>query len=271
MDKNVVVSLYGDIKQDMARIKDLGKGYFTNFFHDGTMVDLWDKYKLIEVHTVGETLFLFRQNEGFCHLFFCSTNFEQLEKDLEQLPEKFQRQTIVVDLVGRDEDMEHLTKPFINNGFERYSSLVRMSRQITEMEMPQPTIEYAQDKDAERIESLFNDFFDPLSEQLPLKEQIEEWIINRHLLIRRVEGQIVGFVIFDINGITSYIRYWFIHPDFREQKIGSALFRQCFAESNDTKRQIFWVIEDNENARKRQRHYGFREENMFDHILIRYS
>ena len=71
-----------------------------------------------------------------------------------------------------------------------------------------------------------------------------------------------------MNNTTNYLRYWFTHPNYRDKKIGSKLLRHFFKIGEDTKRQIFWVIQSNENAIKRYRHYGFKEENMFDYVLM---
>ncbi|MBA4320402.1 MAG: N-acetyltransferase, partial [Flavobacterium sp.] len=36
----------------------------------------------------------------------------------------------------------------------------------------------------------------------------------------------------------------------------------------NTKRQLFWVIKSNENAIKRYLHYGFKEEKMYNFVMI---
>jgi hypothetical protein len=45
------------------------------------------------------------------------------------------------------------------------------------------------------------------------------------------------------------------------------LLNEFFSNSVGTKRQLFWVIQTNENAIKRYIHYGFNSENLYDYIL----
>ena len=118
------------------------------------------------------------------------------------------------------------------------------------------------------ILALFHQYFDPKAEQIPNELEIKNWIANGSLLIYEVENKIAGFIIFDLNGLTLYLRYWFVHPEYREQKIGSKLFQYFLFKGKNSKRQLFWVITTNENAIKRYKHYGFKQENMFNFVLI---
>jgi GNAT superfamily N-acetyltransferase len=81
--------------------------------------------------------------------------------------------------------------------------------------------------------------------------------------------KIDGLVVFEINGLTSHLRYWFVDPKMRDQKTGSALLRRFFHECRNTKRQILWVNTLNANAIERYAHYGFRAETMTDIIMKR--
>ena len=80
--------------------------------------------------------------------------------------------------------------------------------------------------------------------------------------------KIVGFIIYDLYSTTLYLRYWFVDPLHRNLKIGSKLFREFRNRGKNTSRQLFWVIRSNQNAIKRYLHYGFKEENMYNYVLI---
>lgn len=56
-------------------------------------------------------------------------------------------------------------------------------------------------------------------------------------------------------------------PEYRNQGVGSELFRQFLWEGRETKQQILWVNQANENAIVRYEHYGFKKENMYDYII----
>jgi GNAT superfamily N-acetyltransferase len=81
------------------------------------------------------------------------------------------------------------------------------------------------------------------------------------------DGNLAGFLIFELSSATLYLRYWFTHPDFRGRKVGSRLMRRFFEEGKETRRQILWVMRTNEDAMEKYRHYGFVEEDMFDHVM----
>lgn len=270
MDSNF---LFREISQQVANLRNLGCGCVSNIFFDQTSVDLWVADNQPISHywhpSQARSLFVLRHNEGFYNLYFASTDQAQLSLDLgEFLAAQSLHIPVVVDLVGRDNDMPALLQAFESNNFSQYCSLVRMSRAVSEDEPRRADIIYAQKEQAQDIDELLCQHFDPLCEQLPTLRQIEQWTENKRILLRKIDGKIAGFLIFEINGVTSYLRYWFTHPDYRNQMVGSSLLRQFFAESNATKRQIFWVIESNDNAVVRYRHYGFDQENMFDKVLI---
>lgn len=263
--------LYQQICDRIAILRNLKEGFITNIFFDAVAVDLWGyDNKVVTFYAFDKSLFVVRENEGFHNLYFVSTTHAQLEENLNafMLTNNIQP-PLVVDIVGRDKDIAILKETLVGCGFSQYCSLVRMSRAVEKEEPQQGEITYASKEDSKQIDDLLLQYFDPLCEQLPTLRQIEQWIEQKRILLRKIDGEIDGFLIFEITGVTSYLRYWFTHPDYRNQKVGSSLLRQFFAESNSTKRQIFWVIESNENAIKRYEHYGFVTEKMYDKVMIK--
>ena len=102
---------------------------------------------------------------------------------------------------------------------------------------------------------------------MPTYKELVDWIRQEHISLYEVDGKIAGFIIYDLNGQTSYLRYWFVHPEYRNKKIGSILLNKFFSDNQEAKRQLFWVIQSNENAIKRYKHYGFESENLYDFIM----
>lgn len=50
--------------------------------------------------------------------------------------------------------------------------------------------------------------------------------------------------------------------------IGSSLYKKVMFESKNIKRQMLWVVSDNENAIKRYEHYGFKLDRFIDNVMI---
>ena len=127
----------------------------------------------------------------------------------------------------------------------------------------------SEEADACVVQDMLHTNFDPLSEQLPCYEEILDFISRKGVLVYKEKGKVYGFIIFELNGQTLYLRYWFVLPEYRDLKIGSRLFNEFMRAGHATKRQLFWVIGSNENAIKRYRHYGFEVERLYDYVLIR--
>ena len=122
-----------------------------------------------------------------------------------------------------------------------------------------------------KVFELLKEHFDPKAEQLPTPEEIHQWCNNKNILIYKNEEKVAGFIIYQLIGLTLYLKYWFVLPQYREKKIGSKLFNYFLSYGQDSKRQLFWVIQSNENAIVRYEHYGFNKEKMFNYVLINNS
>ena len=97
-------------------------------------------------------------------------------------------------------------------------------------------------------------------------EELEKMVEQKHVLLNMREGHVAGMLLFDLNA-TLYLRYLLVLPEYRSQGVGSELFRQFLWEGRETKQQILWVNQANENAIVRYEHYGFKKENMYDYII----
>lgn len=263
---------FEEVQYLFNEIRNLRRGVITNFYPDHFRISLWCQYdSLFYIHYTDTIIFL-RKREQFTNLFYCSVSEEALNNVLSVFFNKYDDLIIVTDLVG-NESLTTCKQLFLKEGFQEYTSLVRMSRigiplfiegRTEEAEICEATL-----KDIPFLKKLFVSYFDPYSEQIPLEEELEQWINVRHILVKRIEKKIVGFLIYDLTGITLYLRYWFVHPDYRDMKIGSALLHEFLFRGKYSKRQLFWVITSNENAIKRYVHYGFSVEKMFDYVLIK--
>jgi ribosomal protein S18 acetylase RimI-like enzyme len=261
-----------DIQKLIAKVRFYKKGYFTNFFLDVQKTELWIKLSLIEFEDYNETVFICRRNQGFENLYFITTNENALKKNLVSFMSEHKDELYVVDIVMNGSGISELRNILTTYGFCQYTSLVRMSRLINEP--PEIFFDIASLHAADimqgmEVNEMLQKYFDAFAEQLPLPDEIRTLAEKKQIVIySENDATILGFLIFELLGLTSYLRYWFVHPDHRDKKIGSALLKYFFAQSLGTKRQIFWVIESNLNAIERYEHYGFRKENMFDYVMI---
>lgn len=261
---------YTLIQQSLQRLKELKKGFVTNFYLTPDRVKFLIEKELMFYQDTIESFFILLRDHDFYHLYYYVTSLDSLYEGLSPVMEEVSH-PIVVDIIGTKEQIVPVENLFIKKGFKNYTNLNRMSRlnnNIKEVCSLNANVRYGETKDIESVYEFLHIYFDPYSEQLPMIEDIGNWAGRGELLVYEDNDIVSGFVLFDIIGVTSYLRYWFVHPNYRNRKVGSALLNRYFYESRNTKRQLFWVIESNMNAIKRYKHYGFQEENLFDRILI---
>ncbi|MDP1622522.1 MAG: GNAT family N-acetyltransferase [Bacteroidales bacterium] len=260
-------------------IRDLRQDFLTNYYPDPIKTGLWVDNDLLYAEHFHQTNFILRKDTNFFHLYYCSSSTNDLSAGLTSLLNRPEKILYTIDLLGNKTDAAEIGGRIGSAGFFPYTSLIRMSRVTLDSDKSRltdnPYLTEAVSNDSDEISGLLHQFFDPLAENLPLLSEIDSWINSGQVLVFKEANTIQGFLIYEITGVTSYLRYWFVHPAHREKKIGSALIQEFFARSSGTKRQLFWVIQSNENAIKRYHHYGFLPENLVDNIYtntnIRYG
>lgn len=263
-----VVKSFEELQQQVVEIRSMHLGFITNFFADPVKHSLWIEKGDCFTERVNNTLFIIKQNSSFWNVFYCSTTIDALGNDVEELQAQHPDVTLMYDIVGREAQCLPLVDMFKAKGSKEATSLVRMTRMTERMDyIPDDTVRYASEKDLPIISQYLHKYFDEKTEQIPYDEELVDYTKQGHVLVCEEGGRVAGFVIFELNATTLYLRYWFTHPDYRDRKVGSRLLRRFFEEGKDTKRQLFWVIRTNENAIVRYKHYGFTEENMFDFVM----
>jgi ribosomal protein S18 acetylase RimI-like enzyme len=266
----IPLTTFETIIESINQIKSFKKGYVTNFFKTEKDIKSYITRSKIFYTLGSESFFLLIENDSFYNLFFISTSNSQLSKDLSTFKKLINYKPIVVDIVTKD-IFSSEKQVFEENDYENYTTLVRMSRLKYDPDIQtelNPNVILAKSEQIEEVFGLLYTNFDQKAEQLPDKVQVLEWINNNCIYTYMHESKIIGFIIFEIIGITLYLRYWFVNPGFRDRKIGSVLFSYFLHSGKETKRQLFWVLQSNENAIKRYKHFGFEAEKMFNYVMI---
>ncbi|MBO5407305.1 MAG: GNAT family N-acetyltransferase [Bacteroidales bacterium] len=251
-----------------ADIRKLRIGYITNFFLDPVKHRIWIDKGDCYFERNGNTLFIIKKMPKFWNVFYCSTSIDKMNDDLTEFLSKYKDATMLFDVVGRKEQCLPVVEILRKNGLSVVTSLVRMVR-ITEPihYVNDIRIKKATETDVLEVSRLLHNFFDEQTEQIPYDEELMDYAKQGHILVCMESGVLAGFLIYEINASTNYLRYWFTHPNFRDKKVGSHLLREFLNEGKETKRQLLWVIQSNENAVVRYYHYGFSEENMYDYVM----
>ncbi|HFK5567664.1 TPA: GNAT family N-acetyltransferase [Elizabethkingia anophelis] len=257
---------YSDIKGELFRLKS--KEMKTNFFMAENQFDQLLLENKIQLFKTEKACFLLADDDGFKRLYFIASAVEEIQSFFNNHLSEFDGD-ISIETAGNSGYLESIKDAFLQSGFYEYSSMVRMSKIRNNVEeINFENIHLLTVDKKEEFQMLYKKYFDKFVERIPTVEEIDGFIQEEKAYYFSDNDEIQGFIVFEYHGITSHLRYWFVHPDYREKKIGSKLIQLFFNIGEKVKRELFWVIESNKNAIKRYKHFGFIEEDMHNLILI---
>ena len=265
MDK---ILSYEQIQGFISEIRSIRNGYVSNFFWDQNKHPYWINKGNFYFLRKDECFLMIHQQDDFCNLFYIATCLERVTTALASVSLETK---CVIDVVCRS-DGEKEKMLFSNVGFSYYQHLFRMSHAgllADDSWEIDSTVEFATNNDIGLLNDALERNFDPLSEQLPSLEEIKDYIDCKQVLVLKERDNLCGFIIFEVTGMTWYLRYWFTSSAYRNQGIGAKLLKSSLSLAKDTKRQILWVISENVNAIKRYEHFGFKRELLNDYVLIK--
>ena len=130
-----------NITESYNAIKAHNKSLITNLFLNANRIEKLIKDKEFFEIRFEETIFFLRKKNTFTNLYYYSTSYESLEKSLKELLKNINTETLIVDIISKDEI--NLEKNiFESSNFNLYTSLVRMSSTSDYQLTIQPNEEY---------------------------------------------------------------------------------------------------------------------------------
>lgn len=265
MDKALLS--YTEIEQAFGALRN--KHFVTNFFKTKPEVDYLIGQQQIQIISLEHIVYIIVQDHDFLRMFYMAADLDALSATLGGVMDHYKGTDIITEIVNTREKSQVTSELMANHGCTVYTTLMRMSKpRLQRTEQSCPYIQQAVMQDKGRIQDIFDTYFDPYAEQIPHDYELERLISNNCIYYYTDNGEIQGFIIFEINGFTLHLRYWFVHPHYRDKKIGSRLMDVLLSNGETVKRELFWVIDTNENAIKRYEHYGFKKEDLINTIFI---
>lgn len=265
--KELLDFTYVGIRNELFRLKS--KEMKTNFFITEKQFNSLEKKGYLSVYTTEKGCFIFAKDKDFVRFYFIVSDISALDIALDFIRQEYTEVDVTTEVAGKKIDVELVKASFLTHEFREYSSMVRMSKVRGEgYTVDNEYINLLEVDKKSEIQQLFAEYFDKFVERIPSEEELDDFIENKNIYYFSDDNRIQGFIIFEHQGLTSHLRYWFVHPEYRNKKIGSKLIQLFFTEGKSVKRELFWVIESNSNAIKRYKHFGFVEEDMHNLILI---
>ncbi len=256
----------------LQSLRDGALGYTTTFFAKPAQVDAWvARRAMFELDFPGCILVLRRAREFF-HLYHAAASTEALRLAVDRSAEATRLSPAVADLVGKGESLVTMIDAYRTGGFATHSRLVRMVRNrqtsTTAIEI-EAEVELAAPADAPSILTFFERLLDPFAEQVPDLAELEALAASGNILVVRRRQELGGVLVYEMQGQSAILRYWWVNDRFRDAGIGGRLIRSMFHFCRDATRTVLWVIEGNDNAITKYEHYGFRREGLVDQVMIR--
>lgn len=260
------------IAERIREVRRGSRGFITNFFAGHKQIDAWTRRGDLSLMQGERCLWIRRRDCDFAHLYFFAADSQAIENSLASIVAVSDDTSLAIDLVGRQDDTGLLAEVFRRHGFADQAILVRMSLAVGESlagNSMASDVTPALPEDAPALVALLERQFDRYSKQLPDEQEVLEAIDAGNILIVRHNMAIVGLLFFEITGAAATLRYWCVDEAFRGQGVGAKLIRSMFHLCRSCRSIVLWVYAENTNAIVRYRHYGFRETDTVDRILLR--
>ena len=260
---------YISLQTIVGEIRSKSPLFVTNYFPNETKDKELIAKEQLYYYRNEDVCLVIRQFVGYNDFSYIASSLETLYSILEDFFSST-HDIYVTDLVGFPAQIASIKLLFEKKGFTLRRSLQRMVKmgvdddsRVDSKEIVYPTYD-----EINNISSLLLENIDPLSEQIPSVEELSRFIDNKQIYLYKKHDEIAGLIIFELTSMVFNLRYWFVNLKFRNMGIGSSLYKKVMFESKNIKRQMLWVVSDNENAIKRYEHYGFKLDRFIDNVMI---
>lgn len=253
-----------------ATLREKGET-ITNFYPNEAEMTDWienDSFLFTEINENASCLV--HKTNGADFLFFYITNVSELSQALLSIKNQFPKERLAFDWICRDEEESKLLqKECTAGGFSLHTSLLRMSQVLKDNSFEDIAgIEFANKEDIDELSEMFCNSFDPVSERIPSKKQLAQYIESKNILVKRVQNDIAGFAVIDIQKKTMHLKHLLTNLEFRRQGVADLLLKKAFFLSKGCIRYILWVIKENQPAINLYKKFGYEFEALSNYTFV---
>jgi len=210
------------------------------------------------------------EDVGVTRLHFYLSSLEAAPA-LKELLEPIPQRPIIVDCVGKQNQVDAVSKALCKAGFAPYTSLSRLrTSKVPYAVVPEGLVQAACPEEASEILNLLVQTFDPYVSHLPSKEKLLR-LINDRLIYRIVkDSKVVAVECLEKVGTHGlYLYQGAADPAYRGQGLGSYVLQYCLNSFRDSCTFFtVWVEEGNSGSLGKMHRIGMAFDGLQDEVLI---
>lgn len=264
------ISTWHEVLQFVSEFRK--KGCFVNNFYpnEAEMSDWIKNKELFSLEVSDSACFFVHKTKVATFIYFFVKELYDLKLVFPRIIQLLESRVMVYDYICKTDEERNLIKEISAScGFELHTSLRRMSFVLKENDFEdEDDIAFAGLEDIDCLFDMFNAAFDPISERIPEKKQLEKYIEQKAVLVCRKQGQVAGFAVADIQKKTMYLKHLLTSPDFRRQGIAEKILKKAFFLSKHCIRFILWVIDSNTPAINLYKKFGYSFETLSNYTFV---
>lgn len=160
-------------------------------------------------------------------------------------------------------------KNWLNSqGYYHYHTVFRMNRVKHEYEhdINYSLIQSPNDNDLEVLEKILEKNFDKYTERIPTLEKLRE--LKSSIYVVKEDNQIAALFVTEIKGVTRFMHFWLVLPEFRGKGYGEIIFKYCLNCNPEIKRFTSWIDVKNNYSTKKHTEFGFLKDRIINYIYI---
>lgn len=264
------ISTWNELLEIIAKLRENGE-IVTNFYPNESEMIEWIENKTFFFSKLNDKSSCFvHKTEIASFLFFYIKDITDLSEALVTAKKNIPNETLAFDWICRSEaEGDLLYKQCEFGQFNLHTSLQRMSQVLKENPFEDSVeIEFAKKEDVDDLRKMFCSAFNPISERIPSSEQLTNYIDSNSILVKRVQNEIAGFAVIDIQKKTMYLKHLLTNPKFRRQGIADSLLKKAFFLSKGCIRYILWVIKENQPAINLYKKFGYEFEALSNYTFV---
>lgn len=158
-----------------------------------------------------------------------------------------------------------------NLGYQPYKKYLRyhiLEKKVRLLE-PLEKAGFAGFSEIDDIYQLLYHTFDVLTDHLPPKEELYAFVKSQQIIKICREGKIAGVLLFEQQGVKSYLRAICVSHEYRNRNIGYLLMVNYIKITrNDSKSFYLWVESVNKSAIRLYEKLGYEPEGLIDYIFL---